>query len=60
MIPVATMMDDYYRFEEAEYALVGERGHRRFRLGDSVSVQVARVDIGRRQTEFALLENSGL
>ena len=58
IIPVSTMMDDYYRFEEREYSLVGERGHRRFRLGDKLSVQVARVDIDRRQTEFVLLEDA--
>ncbi len=35
LVHVNSLMDDYYRLREEQYALVGERTGRRFRLGDS-------------------------
>ena len=55
LVHVSGMTDDYYRFEERQHALVGERGGQRFRLGDRVLVQVARVDKEARHIDFAVL-----
>jgi ribonuclease R len=55
MVPISTMTDDYYRFLESEHILRGESTKRVYRLGDRVPVQVARVDSGRRQMDFALI-----
>lgn len=54
MVHVSTMTDDYYRFAERAHVLIGENTGRRYRLGDRVSVRVARVDFERRQVELAL------
>ena len=55
LVHVSGMVDDYYRYEERQHALVGERGGQRFRLGDRVLVQVARVDKEARHIDFAVL-----
>jgi ribonuclease R len=54
LVHVSTLEDDYYRFVPEGYTLAGERGGRRFRLGDRVTVQVARVDKEERQIDFVL------
>ena len=56
LVHVSGLRDDYYHFREREHALVGERGGRRFRLGDPVRVQVVRVDKEARHIDFALFE----
>jgi ribonuclease R len=56
LVHVSSMTDDYYRFEERGHALVGESTGQVYRLGDRVEVQVARVDLERRQIDFALTD----
>jgi ribonuclease R len=55
LVHVNSLRDDYYRFREESYALVGERGRRVHRLGDRVVVQVARVDKEARHVDFLFL-----
>lgn len=57
LVHMSSLEDDYYQFIEEQYALVGERTRRRFRLGDRVKVQVARVDIEERKIDFVLVED---
>lgn len=59
LVHVASLGDDYYHFDEAKSALIGERGHRTFRPGDPVRVQVVRADPVTRQVDFVLLEHAG-
>jgi len=56
LVHVSTMSDDYYRFDEKAHRLKGENAGRVYRLGDRVKVQVARVDLERRQIDFALVD----
>jgi len=56
LIHVHSLEDDYYVLQEEEYALVGERTGRRFRLADPVSVQVVRVDRLERKIDFILAD----
>jgi ribonuclease R len=59
LIHVNALTDDFYEFRENEYCLVGTRHGRRFRLGDRVRVQVARVDREERQVDFMLISHGG-
>ena len=43
-VPVAEIPGDYYQLEPTTRTLVGRKGKTRFRLGDRLPVQVARVD----------------
>jgi len=56
LVHVNSMHDDFYRFLEGSYALVGDRGRRRYRLGDRVRVQVVRVDKEARHVDFTLVK----
>ena len=54
LVHISSLVDDYYQFDEAGHALEGKRSRRRFRLGDRVRVEVARVDVARRMLDFRL------
>ena len=56
LVHVNALRDDYYEFRGEEYSLVGDKRGRRFRLGDRVRVQVARVDKEERKIDFILEE----
>ncbi|WP_410174725.1 ribonuclease R [Microbulbifer thermotolerans] len=56
LVHVTALPKDYYHFEQAHQRLVGERSGRRYHLGDSVRVQVARVDLDERKVDFTLEE----
>ena len=56
LVHVSSMSDDYYRLDERAHLLRGENAHRVYRLGDRVEVRVARVDLERRQVDFALVD----
>jgi ribonuclease R len=56
LVHVSSMSDDYYRFDERAHLLKGENASRVYRLGDRVRVQVARVDLERRQIDLALID----
>jgi ribonuclease R len=56
LVHVSSMTDDYYLFDEKAHTLTGESTGRIYRLGDRVAVQLARVDLERRQLDFALLD----
>ena len=53
LIHVSSLTDDFYMFDPARRQLVGRRSRKRFRVGDNLSVFVARVDIFKRQVDFA-------
>jgi len=48
--------DDYYEFDERNFCLVGRRTHKRYALGDTVKVEVARCNLEKKQLDFALVE----
>ena len=56
LVPTRTLPRDHYQFIEEKHTLYGERSRRRFRLGDPIVVQVAGVNIDRRQVNFILAE----
>ena len=56
LVHISSMADDYYRFLDADHALLGENTGKTYRLGDLVSVQVVRVDTDRCQIDLGLVE----
>jgi ribonuclease R len=62
-VPVAEIPDDYYQLDQTLHALVGKRTGQRFRLGNRIKVQVARVDKLLRRAYFLpvrpVMERSG-
>jgi ribonuclease R len=52
---VSSMTDDYYRFDEEKYRLIGRRGKKKITLGAEISVRVERVDVEEEDITFALV-----
>jgi ribonuclease R len=55
LVPLSLMQDDFYVFDEVRRNLVGRRSRRMIRLGDKLTVQVARVDTFKKQVDFQLV-----
>ena len=47
---------DEFRHNEAEYALVGQKTKRKFRMGDKVKIKVAATNLEKRQMDFELVQ----
>jgi len=43
-VPAAEIPDDHYQLDQSLHALIGRHTKKRFRIGDRIPVQVARVD----------------
>ncbi len=56
LVHISSLVDDYYWYDADSYTLQGQRTGRRFRLGDRVRVEVARVDLVRRLLDFRLAD----
>ena len=56
LIPMRDLDDDYYEFDERNYCLVGRRTRKRYALGDTIKIQVARCNLEKKQLDFALVE----
>ncbi|MBK5194762.1 MAG: ribonuclease R [Proteiniphilum sp.] len=52
MIPIREMDDDFYELDEKNFRLVGRRTKREYRLGQPVSIKVARANLERKQLDF--------
>jgi ribonuclease R len=59
LVPLSLIEDDFYVFDEARRNLVGRRTRRMIRLGDKLTVQVARVDKFKKQVDFQLAVEEG-
>ena len=55
MVRIRDIKDDYYTFDEKEYAIIGERTHKKYQLGDTVRVMVKSTDLVKRHLDFSLL-----
>jgi len=59
LIHVDTLGDDFYRYDRETHSLAGHRGGNRFRLGDVIRVEVAHVDVDRRELDFRIVRKVG-
>lgn len=57
MIPIRDLDDDYYTFDEKNYCLVGRRYHKKFQLGDELTVRVAKANLDKKQLDFVLADS---
>jgi ribonuclease R len=54
MIPIRDLDDDYYTFDDKNYCLVGRRYHKRYQLGDEITVKVAKANLDKKQLDFVI------
>ena len=56
LIHISSLTDDFYNFNQPQRKLIGRQSRRRFSVGDELRVYVARVDVFKRQVDFAIAE----
>ena len=59
LVPLSTMEDDFYIYDEQRNQLIGRRTRRMIHLGDKLEVQVAKVDTSKKQVDFRLAVKAG-
>ena len=52
MVRLAVLKDDFYIFDEKNYAMVGKNTGKKYRLGDVVRVKVIKADLPARLLDF--------
>lgn len=57
LVHVTSLKNDYYTFDSAKHRLIGARGGQVYRLGDKMTVLVARVDLNERKIDFEPVED---
>ena len=57
MVRIRDIKDDYYIFDEKQYAVVGQSTYAVIQLGDSVVVKVKHTDLERKHLDFELIEH---
>ncbi|QHI37536.1 Ribonuclease R [Kordia antarctica] len=55
MVSIRNIKDDYYTFDEKQYALIGEVTKNVYQLGDEVVVKVKSTDLVKRHLDFDLV-----
>jgi len=55
LVHVSSLKSDYYQFDQVKHRLIGERTGVSYRLGDTVTVKVVRIDLDDRKIDFELL-----
>lgn len=55
MVRLKDMMDDFYYLDEENYQVIGTRRGTQYKLGDKVRIRVKRIDLPRKQMDFALI-----
>ena len=58
LVHVTELGNDYFNFDKARHEMLGERTGARFRLGDRLTVKVARVDLETSKIDFTLVSNA--
>ncbi|NRB55257.1 MAG: VacB/RNase II family 3'-5' exoribonuclease, partial [Salinicola sp.] len=56
LVHVTSLPSDYYHYEAEKHRLKGERSGVAYRLGDGVTVRIARVDLDDRKIDFDLAD----
>ncbi|SRX72556.1 ribonuclease R [Aequorivita antarctica] len=55
MVRLQDLQDDRYEFDKDEYAVIGQRTNKIYRLGDEVYVKVKNADLVKKHLDFTML-----
>ena len=58
LVHVSSLTDDFYVFNAGQRRFIGRQSRRRFSVGDQLRVYVARVDVFKRQVDFAIADEA--
>ncbi|WP_017726333.1 ribonuclease R [Halalkalibacterium ligniniphilum] len=55
LVHVSYLTDDYYHYDERQYAMIGERSGNVFRIGDEIEVRVISVNVDEASIDFEVV-----
>ncbi|WP_100405392.1 ribonuclease R [Bacillus solitudinis] len=55
LVHVSYLTDDYYHYDEKQYAMIGERTGHVFRIGDEIEVRVVSVNVEESSIDFEIV-----
>ncbi|WP_413378522.1 ribonuclease R [Alkalihalobacillus sp. 1P02AB] len=55
LVHVSYLTDDYYHYDEKQYAMIGERSGQVFRIGDEIEVRVVNVNVEEASIDFEVV-----
>ncbi|MFM9834628.1 MAG: ribonuclease R [Methylophilaceae bacterium] len=55
LLHVTELGNDYFHYDKARHEMIGERTNMRYRLGDRLTIKVARVDLETSKMDFSLV-----
>ena len=58
LVHVTELGNDYFNYDKARHEMLGERTGVRFRLGDRLTIKVARVDLETSKIDFTLVSHA--
>ena len=56
MVSIKSIVDDFYEFDEEEYAIIGRHTERKFEIGDELKIEVVNANLSRRQLDYKLVD----
>jgi len=59
LLHVTELGNDYFHYDKARHEMIGERTSVRYRLGDRLTIKVARVDLETTKMDFSLVNKIG-
>ena len=52
LVPIRSLDDDYYEYDDKNFCLTGRRFHHKYSLGDAIRVRVVQANLDRKQLDF--------
>ncbi len=57
LVHISSLQDDFYVFDGARRRIIGRQSKRVLAVGDTLKVKVARIDVFKRQADFAIVSD---
>jgi len=58
LVSIRDLDDDFYEYDEKNYCIRGRRTRRVYSLGDTITIQVARADLIKKQLDYVLVDEN--
>ncbi len=55
MVPIRDLDDDFYEFDEYNFQLIGKRTRKKYQLGDTVNIEIARANLAKKQLDLRIV-----
>ncbi|OPX99263.1 MAG: Ribonuclease R [Syntrophorhabdus sp. PtaB.Bin047] len=59
LVLISSLGDDYYRFEEERFRIMGRRTRKSYRVGDTVTIRVVMADVSSNRLHFEVATDAG-